>query len=181
MVDVWMNILKQVPSSILWLMAEGIKEENLKAEASIRGVNPDRLIFAGLLPKEDHLKRLQLADIAMDTRLVNGAITTSDALYAGVPLVTLRGSNFSSRMSSSILTAFGMSAFLTTSLSHYKDQLIALALEPDLLLRAKKSVLANRLSSPLYDTPRYTTNLEKGYKEMWEIYMNGELPRQIEI
>jgi len=181
MFNVWMNILRQVPGSVLWLMAEGVKTENLKAEASVRGVDPRRLIFAECLPKEEHLKRLELADIAMDTRIVNGAITTSDALYAGVPLITLLGSNFSSRMSASILTVFGMPELITGNISQYEKKLVELAVNPDLLLKTKECVLANRLTSPLFDTPRYTKNIEKGYKEMWEIYMNGELPRQIEI
>jgi protein O-GlcNAc transferase len=106
MFDVRMRILQQVPESVLWLLSGNkIAEKNLRREAEARGVKSERLIFAEMLPKDEHLGRLKFADLNLDTRIVNGHATTSDALWAGVPVITLQGSNFASRVSSSILFA----------------------------------------------------------------------------
>ena len=105
MFDCWMRILKKVSHSVLWLIGGNITaESNLKKRARSKGISVDRLLFAPHLPKDEHLARLRFADLALDTRTVNGAATTSDALWAGVPVLTLQGSHFASRMSSSILT-----------------------------------------------------------------------------
>ena len=105
MFDCWMRILKKVSHSVLWLIGgNNTAESNLKKRARSRGINVARLLFAPHLPKDEHLARLRFADLALDTRIVNGAATTSDALWAGVPVLTLQGSHFASRMSSSILT-----------------------------------------------------------------------------
>ncbi len=179
---VWMKILKQVPESVLWLISESkLVENNLKREAETRGVMSERLIFAEKLPKDEHLARLRLADLSLDTRIVNGHTTTSDALWAGVPVITLQGSHFASRVSSSILSAIGLSDFVTHSLEAFEALAVRLANNPIDIREIRKRVAENRLVEPLFDTPRFVRNLETGYKKMWKIFLAGEAPRQIEV
>ena len=180
--NVWMEILQQVPESVLWLLfGNKIAEENLKQEAEARGVISERIIFAKSLPKDEHLSRLKLADLALDTRIVNGHTTTSDALWAGVPVITLQGSHFASRVSSSILSAIGLPDLITHSLEAYEALAVQLAKNPADIQKVRKRVAENRRAEPLFDTPRFVRNLERAYKEMWKIFLTGEAPRQIEV
>jgi len=182
MFEIWMKVLNRVPGSILWLLKkDGATEENLKNEADLRGVSPERLIFADKLPKDEHLARLQLADLYLDTRIVNGHTTTSDALWAGVPVLTLQGKHFASRVSASLLTALGLPELITFSLSDYEALAVRLASHCDKLKTIKEKLVRNRLTDPLFDTARFTRHLEIAYKQMWQIYLNGEEPRQIEV
>jgi protein O-GlcNAc transferase len=180
--DVWMKILLKISESILWLgFANKIVEEHLRLEAEKRGVQSQRLIFAGGLQKNEHLSRLRLADLALDTRIVNGHTTTSDALWAGVPVITLQGSHFSSRVSSSILSAMRLPQLITHSLEDYEALAVRLASAPVELQEIRQKIAENRLTAPLFDTPRFVINLETAYKQMWEIYHAGEKTRVIEV
>lgn len=182
MFDIWMKILRQVSESVLWLQQRNeTAAKNLRQEAEARGVKPERLIFSGKLPLDQHLARLTIADLALDTRIYNGGATTSNALWAGVPVITLQGSHFVSRMSSSSLTAIGMSELITHSLEEYETFALRLAHNPDELEAIRQRLAKNRLRKPLFDTPRFVKNLEKAYKEMWDIFLAGERPRQIEV
>jgi protein O-GlcNAc transferase len=182
MFDTWMKILRQVMEGVLWLQhINETAERHLRQEAEARGVKPERLIFTEKLPKEEHLGRLRLANLALDTRIVSGAATTSDALWAGVPVITLEGSNFASRMSSSILTAIGLPELIAQSLEEYEALAVRLARSPGELQMICQRLAKNRLTEPLFDTPQFTKNLEKAYKEMWKIFAAGERPRQIEV
>jgi len=183
MFGVWMKIVRQVSESVLWLprMKESA-ENNLKREAEARGVTSERLIFAEKLPsKDDHLARLSLADLTLDTRIFNGHSTTSDALWAGVPVITLQGRHFASRVSSSILTATKLSELITHSLEEYEALAVRLARNPGELQAIRQRLAKNRLTAPLFDTLRFAKNLEKAYKEMWKVFLAGETPRQIEV
>jgi protein O-GlcNAc transferase len=182
MFNTWMNILRQVPKSVLWLQRENeITEKNLGREAESKGIKSTRLIFLEKLPKDQHLERLRLADVALDTQIVNGAATTSDALWAGAPVITLQGSSFASRMSSSILTAIGFPELITQTIGEYEQIAVDLGRNPERLQEIRQKIAKNRLVEPLFDTPRFARNLEKAYKEMWEIFVAGELPRRIEV
>ena len=183
MFNSWMNILRKVPESVLWLQhLDENAEKNLRLSAGARGVKPERLIFAERLPaKEEYLARLKLANLALDTRIYNGHTTTSDALWAGVPLITLKGRNFASRVSSSILTAIGMSEMIAHSLEEYESRAVWFASNPDELLEIRRRLAKNRANCPLFDTPRFVRNVERAYKEMWEIFATGQKPRQIEV
>jgi protein O-GlcNAc transferase len=183
MFDVWMGILRQIPESVLWLSrVNETAESNLRGEARNRGIWPERLIFSEkLLSKEEHLARLKLADLALDTRIYNGHATTSDALWAGVPVITLQGSHFASRVSSSILTAIGLSDLIAHSLEDYEALAVCLARSPGELQAVRQRLEKNRSTEPLFDTPRFVKNLEQGYKEMWRIFLAGEAPRPIEV
>ena len=182
MFDVWMRILRQVPESVLWLLFKNkISENNLRREAEARGVQPERLIFGENLPKDEHLSRLRLADLSLDTRIVNGHATTSDALWAGVPVITLQGSHFASRVSSSLLSAIGLPKLIIHSLEEYEALAVGLAHNPVELQVIQQKLDKNRLVDPLFDTPRFVRNLESAYKEMWKIFSAGEAPRQIKV
>ena len=182
MYDNWMKILQQVPEGVLWLLRENeTAEKNLRMEAEARDMKPERLIFSEKLPPDKHLARLRLADVALDTRVVNGAATTSDALRAGVPVITLQGVHFASRMSSSILTAIGLPGLITHSLEEYEALAVRLARNRGELQTIRDRLAKKRLTEPLFDTPRFTRNLEKAYKEMWGIFVTGQRPRQIEV
>jgi protein O-GlcNAc transferase len=182
MFDVWMKILRQVPASILWLPSKSeTGERNLRHEAEIRGVNPGRLFFAQRVPtKAEYLARIQLADLALDTRIYNGHTTTSDALWAGVPVITLQGDHYASRVASSALTAVGLPELITHSLEAYEGLAIRLANQPEELRGIRQKLEKNRFTEPLFDTPGFANNLEILYKKMWEIFLAGEKPQHID-
>ena len=146
-----------------------------------RGIDSRRLVFADKLPKAEHLSRIRLADLALDTRIVNGHTTTSDSLWAGVPVVTLQGGHFASRVSASLLNAIGLSEMTTHNLAAYEQLAVRLASHPDELESIKAKLSRNRLEKPLFDTPRFVRNLEKAYQEMWRIFIKGKGPQQFEV
>jgi protein O-GlcNAc transferase len=182
MFDSWMKILQQLPDAVLWLQRENeIAEKNLRQHAETRGVDPERLIFAKRLPKDEHLARMRFSDLALDTWIVNGHTTTSDALWAGVPVITLMGGHFASRVSASILTAIGLSELITHTLEEYEALAVRLAGNPGELKALRQKLAKNRLTEPLFDTQRFAKNLEKAYKEMCKIFLAGQKPRQIKV
>ena len=180
--SVWMEILKAVPGSVLWQLKSNVYvEKKLNKEAEKRGVDPERIVFASKIPKAEHLARLALADLGLDTLIYNGHTTTSDALWAGVPVVTLQGKHFASRVSSSILTAVGLPELITHSLAEYKKLALRLAKNPKQLKEMKGRLSYNRAVKPLFDTPRFCRNLEKAYLRMWKIYQKGQKSQQIYV
>lgn len=182
MFDCWMNILRRVPNSILWLMVRHHAAlENLRKEAQKRGVDPNRLVFKERKPKLEHLERLTKADLALDTRIVNGAATTSDALWTGVPVITIQGTHFASRMSASILTAVGLPELIAYSIEEYEEIAVQTALDRDRLAGLRQKLAKNRQTEPLFDTPRLTRNLEQAYSRMWQIFQTKSEARQFEV
>lgn len=182
MFGVWMSLLRAVPESILWLWGSNeLAERNLRAAAEARGMSPERLIFSDKLPRDEHLARLRLADLVLDTRICNGHTTTSDALWVGVPVVTLRGRHFASRVSSSLLAAIGLTELVTQSLGEYEALALQLARDARALDAIRRKLAKNRRTKPLFDTPRFVTNLENAYKQMFGIFMEGQAPRIIEV
>ncbi len=182
MFDTWMQILRQVPESILWLSrGNASAARNLSHEAEKRGIDSQRLVFADRLPLEEHLARLRLADLALDTRIYNGGATTSNALWVSVPVITLLGSHFVSRMSASALAAVGLEEMITSSLKAYEKLAVGLASSPDCRQALCQKLDAKRLTEPLFDTPRFVKNLEKAYRKIWQVYQRGQSPQPIEI
>jgi protein O-GlcNAc transferase len=182
MFGAWMRILKRVPESVLWILGDGnTAEENLKRAAEQNGINCNRLVFAKKIAREDHLMRLRLADLALDTRIVNGAITTSDALWSGVPLITLRGSHFASRMSSSILSAVELPELVTHSLDGFEALAVRLAGEPGELQAIRQKLARKHSSAPLFDTALFVRNLELAFEKMWGVYLSGAAPQPIRV
>ncbi len=178
----WMALLRDIPGSVLWLLPNNsLAVENFRREASDAGVAPERLKFADLLPKEQHLNRAGLADLALDTRIYNGHTTTSDMLWAGVPVVTLKGIHFASRVSASLLTAFGLPELITETLDSYKILVCDLARSPDRIASMRAKTARLRLQSPLFDTRRFARDLERSYEEMWRRYENGEAPKRFAV
>jgi predicted O-linked N-acetylglucosamine transferase (SPINDLY family) len=180
--DCWMRILHQVPAGILWLFGKnGLTMENLRRQAADRNISPDRLVFAEKVPLPDHLARLRLADLALDTWCYNGGATTVNALWAGVPVISLAGGHFVSRMSSCCLSAIGLPELITTSPEGYEALSIRLAGDPDALRRIKGKLAANRLTQPLFDTGKWVSHLEQAFERMWAFHLAGNPPEQIEI
>jgi protein O-GlcNAc transferase len=178
----WVSILKQVTGSVLWLWErDRYFKENIIREARERFLDPKRIVFAKELPKPEHLARLSLADLCLDTRAVNGAATTSDALWAGVPVVTVKGRHFASRMSASILTAVGLEEMIADDLQQYEKLAVALATDGNRLKAMREKLERNKRTYPLFDTRRFVRNLENAYEQMWGIYKSGESPRHIKV
>jgi protein O-GlcNAc transferase len=182
MFAVWMDILKAVPGAVLWLLVNNrAAMDNLRLEATKAGVDAGRLFFADMMPKPRHLRRMGLADLVLDTRVYNGHTTTSDALWAGVPVLTLRGSHFASRVSASILTAFGLPGLVTHTLADYRARAIELANDHERLTALKRETAQLRNAAPLFDTKGFARDLERGYAEMWRRYRAGEPASRIDI
>ena len=157
----WMRILQSVPGSVLWLHEnEETAIWNLRREANAAGVSPERLIFAPKLPTSDHLARYRLADLVLDTSPFNGHTTTSDALWVGVPVITIIGQTFASRVAASLLTTVGLAELITTNLIGYSNLAISLAGDPTRLAMLKQKLSDSRLTTPLFDTVRYVRDLE---------------------
>jgi len=178
----WMRILEQVPGSVLWLYCnqEPVRG-NLRREALARGVDRERLVFAERLVKPDHLARLRLADLFLDTRICNGHTTASDALWAGLPLLTLQGRHFASRVASSLLSAVDLPELVTHSLQEYEALAVRLARPGNELQALREKLWHNRLTAPLFDTPRFARNLEEAYRQMWDLYVADKPPRTIDV
>lgn len=165
----WMNILKRVPNSVLWLLSSNeIAEENLKKEAKNLKINPDRLIFARHIENSHHLARITLSDLSLDTFIYNGHTTTSDSLWVGVPVVSLQGKHFASRVASSLLSAVGLPELVTHTQKEYEDLAIKIANDKNLNIKLKQKLKENKLKKPLYNTKLFVQNLEKLYKKIYE-------------
>jgi len=182
MFDLWMRLLKAVPGSVLWLLRSNPQaEENLKREAVARGVAADRLLFDGKLPKDQHLARLALADLALDTRIYNGHTTSSDALWAGVPVVGYSGTHFANRVSASLLTNLGLPELIAASLERYEALVLELARDPARLRGIRRVLAERRMRWPLFDTGRFVRNLEAALVGIWNIYESNKPPNPIVV
>ena len=158
-----------------------MSESNIKSYFSKKGINEERIIFVDRLPKDSHLARLKLVDLVLDTRIYNGHTTTSDALWAGVPVITCAGNHFASRVSESILRSAGMNRLIVNSLEEYEELAIKLSSDKILFQQIKDEMNKNIKSSPLFDTELFCGNLEKIYKQMIQIARNKEMSRQIDL
>jgi protein O-GlcNAc transferase len=183
MFGAWMNILRQVSGAVLWLPGGNpTAARHLRSAAERQGVDPQRLVFAEKLPsKADHLARLALADLALDTRLYNGHVSTCDALWAGVPVLTLQGSHFASRASASMLASIGLNDLIVHRLEEYEAAAVRLASGPSRLRDLRENLAQNRATAPLFQTRRTVADIEKSYESMWAIFLEGGEPRQIEV
>jgi protein O-GlcNAc transferase len=180
--DIWMRLLKSVPGSVLWLMkSNDMVTDNLLRQTAARGVDPARLVSAPALPLPEHLARHACADLFLDTLPVNAHTTTSDALWAGLPVVTCAGPSFVGRVAGSLLTTCGLADLVTYNLEDYEALALRLAREPALLAGYRQKLAETRLTSPLFDMPRYVKNIEKVYEEMWRIWQAGEPPRAFAV
>lgn len=180
--DRWMAILKQVEGSVLWLLESADPfAANLGRHALDRGVDAQRIIFAPELPTDEHLARLQLADLFLDGLVYNAHTTASDALWAGVPLITLTGTTFPGRVASSLLHAIGLPELVTTNAEDFQALAVKLAKDPKGLKKVRNKLATNKLSKPLFDTDRFRKNLEAAYVQMWDYWLSGEGPKSFRI
>jgi len=178
MFDCWMRILKKVPDSVIWLI-EDCAVSNLRREASARGVDPDRLVFARRMPSSHHLARHRLGDLFLDTLPYNAHTTASDALWAGLPVLTQIGGTFPGRVAASLLQALGLTELITSTQEEYQELAIDLAFDRQKLTAIKHKLASNRLAKPLFDTQLFTRSLEAAYEEMQRRYNSGLKPERI--
>jgi predicted O-linked N-acetylglucosamine transferase (SPINDLY family) len=174
--EVWCQLLRRCPGSVLWLLYDSMAEGNLRSMAMQRGIMPERLVFARPLDQEAHLGRLQLADLVLDTLPYNAHTTASDALWVGVPLVTCSGDTFASRVAGSVLQAIGLPELITPNLDAYCELAFNLASNPIQHQTLKARLLARRLTTPLFDVLAYTRDLESLYEQMWATHQAGHAP-----
>lgn len=179
----WMRILGQVPQSVLWLaQMEERATANLRAEARRCGIDPVRLIFAPKLRHiEEHLARYRAADLFLDTLPYGAHATASDALWAGLPLLTIRGNAFAARVGASLLTALGLEELITASLPEYGRLAVALATDRPRRERLRSRLAAARLTSPLFQTEGYTRSIEAAYEAMHERSQTGLAPGHLDM
>ena len=175
--DGWMRILNQVAGSVLWLSASNpVAIHNLRKEAELRGVSAARLVFAPTLRlRSDHLARQRAADLFIDTLPYNAHTTASDALWAGLPVLTCTGESFASRVASSLLSAIELPELITTTQEDYEALAVQLATNPERMQAIRQKLARHRLSTALFDTPRFTRHLEDAYTQMLERY-HADLP-----
>ncbi|WP_454016720.1 O-linked N-acetylglucosamine transferase, SPINDLY family protein [Azospirillum sp. Marseille-Q6669] len=180
--DLWCRLLRAVPDSVLWLLdSHPEASANLRREAMRRGVAADRLVFAPRRPPAEHLARYRLADLFLDTTPVGAHTTASDALWAGLPMLTVAGEGFASRVGTSLLRAVGLPELVTRSLADYEAAAVRLAGDPDGIARLKARLMAERERAPLFDTDRLARALERAYATMWDIHMAGKAPRPFAV
>jgi predicted O-linked N-acetylglucosamine transferase (SPINDLY family) len=178
----WMRILTAVPGSVLFVYAgDENSATNLRAQAVRHDVDPLRLVFGGRLPPAEYLARYRAADLFLDTFPYNAGTTASDALWAGLPVLTLTGEAFASRIAASLLMAIGIPELITTEQQEYEQVAIELALNPRRLIDIRAKIQHNRLTSPLFDTPRFARNLEAAYTAIHDRYHAGSPPEHIEF
>ena len=176
--DIWMRLLKATENSVLWLLGENSAAmANLSRQAENRGVSSDRLIFAPRMALADHLARHRQADLFLDTLPYNAHTTASDALWAGLPVLTCLGSTFAGRVAGSLLKAVGLAELITTSLADYEALALKLAQDKILLRSLKDRLARNRNTYPLFNTEHFARNIESAYTMMWKRHQQGAVPQ----
>jgi predicted O-linked N-acetylglucosamine transferase (SPINDLY family) len=180
--DVWMRILRRVEGSVLWLYIklDGARE-NLLREAKARGIAADRIIFAERLPLKEHLARLRLADLMLDTFPYGSHTTASDALWMGCPVLTRAGRSFASRVAASLLSTVGLPELVTESDKDYEALAVDLAKQPERLATLRARLAEARTTTPLFNTALFCRNIERAYDLMWERYAAGLPPALIDL
>ena len=180
--DGWMRILKAVEGSVLWLLEDNLTAGiNLRKEAQNRGIDPKRLVFANRMKLPEHLARHKAADLFIDTLPYNAHTTASDALWAGLPVLTCMGECFASRVAASLLNAIELPELITTTQEQYVATAIELATNPAKLKEIKQKLERNRLTTALFDSPQFTKHIEAAFTQMYERYQANLPPDHIYI
>ena len=178
--DVWCQLLRDVPHAVLWLKeTNGQLHANVLREAALRGVAAERIVFAKNVSYADHFSRLALADVFADTWPYNAHTTASDALWAGVPVVTLYGNSFASRVAGSVLNAAGLAELAFESVADYGNAITALALQPELLAGYRHHLQEQRMTLPLFDTAAYVRRFEALILRMHARWQAGLPPEHL--
>jgi predicted O-linked N-acetylglucosamine transferase (SPINDLY family) len=177
-----MSILSKAKDSVLWIMNDNnIAKDNLKNFALKSGVDVKRLIFADLMPLDEHLKRLQFGDLILDTFPYNAHTTCSDALRVNVPVLTLKGEGFASRVAASLLNSINMKELVSESEEEYENLALKIFNSKDYLINIKSKIKKNKITSNLFNSAVYTKNIEKAYTIAYQNFIKGELPKNIEL
>jgi len=178
--DIWMGLLKSVGGSVLWLLETNkIVKANLEKEANKRGVTSDRLVFAKKVSHKKYLSQFYHADLFLDTFPYSAGATASNALWAGLPIVTKSGQSYTARMAGSMLNAIGLPELITQNEKDYEALILELATNPTKLAEIKEKLAINRSTQPLFNTELYTKYLENGYQQAYQNYFDGKLPQTI--
>ncbi len=183
MFDIWMRLLAGVPGSVLWLLETNpTAMANLRREAESRlAGSAARLVFAPRVPNPEHLARLAIADLFLDTLPYNAHTVASDALWSGCPVITCLGRTFAGRVAGSLLRSVGLPELVTGSLADYESLALELALDSNRLRTIRAKLQANRLTTALFDSRRFTRHLESAFETMWRIHQAGEPPRSFAV
>jgi predicted O-linked N-acetylglucosamine transferase (SPINDLY family) len=180
--DIWIRLLQAIEGSVLWLLRDNkYAAANLSKEAAARGIDPARLVFAERMKLENHLARHRLADLFLDTLPYNAHTTASDTLWAGLPLLTCKGEAFAGRVAASLLNAIGLPELVANGIDEYEALAQRLAREPELLRTYRDRLAENRLTHPLFDTDRFRRHIEAAYFHVWELWQQGEKPRNFVV
>jgi protein O-GlcNAc transferase len=180
--DVWMRLLRAVPGSVLWLMAgDAAAQANVLEEVRSRGVDPARIVWAPRLDVANHLARHAHADLFLDTFYYCAHTTCSDALWAGLPVLTLAGKTFASRVSASLLNSIGLPELITHDVANYEAQAMRWATSPEALGDLRQRLCAQRTTTPLFDTERFARQIESAYEAIWARHADGLPPAPIQI
>jgi predicted O-linked N-acetylglucosamine transferase (SPINDLY family) len=179
----WMRIVKRVPGSVLWLFQgdNPVFAGNIRREAGKHGVGPEQLAFAGLVPSEENLARLKLADLSLDSLPYNAHTTAADVLWTGAPILTLRGTTWPGRVAASLLGAIGLPELVTETEAEFEAKAVQLARDPAALAHLKQKLAANRRTTPLFDTARWTRHAEDAYAQMHARSQRGEAPAPLSV
>ena len=177
-----MRLLRKIKGSVLWLRkSNDWSEANFRLEAKKRNVDSSRIIFAERAPMEEHLARHKLADLFLDTFNFNAHTTASEALWAGLPIVTKTGNSFAARVAGSLLHAIDCPELITETKEEYESLILELATNPKKLLKIRDKIVDNRLSKPLFNSELYIENLENAYQKIYENYTKGNVPQIVNI
>jgi predicted O-linked N-acetylglucosamine transferase (SPINDLY family) len=180
--DVWMQLLQRVPMSVLWLLgSRDTVRQRLRAEAKFRGVDPERLVFASRCPYPDHLARLPLADLFLDSLPFNAGATASDALSMGLPVLTVSGEAFAARMAGSLLNSLRLPELIADNFEEYSTTAVRLAHEPAQLQSIRQRLAASRSTAAVFDTERFCRHLESAYTAMWQRWQRGDQPASFSV
>jgi len=180
--DIWMRLLSQVEGSVLWLLGDNRwAEANLRGEAEARGIDPDRLVFAERMALSDHLARHRCADLFLDSFNCNAHTTASDALWAGLPLLTRAGEGFAARVAGSLLNAVGLPDLVVGSAEEYEVLALRLATDPDHLAAVRARLAAARATAPLFDTDAFARHVESAYELAHARYLDGARPASFAV
>jgi protein O-GlcNAc transferase len=179
---IWMQVLRAVPDSVLWLLEENRwSPDNLRKEAVRHGVSQERLVFAPIRPLAEHLARYALADLVLDTFPYTSHTTGSDALWAGCPMVTILGETFASRVAASLLRNVGLEPLVARSFAEYEALALELARDRPRLDALRQHLRAQPEKQPLFDSPRFVLGLEAAYANMWERFAKGEAAQAFDV
>jgi predicted O-linked N-acetylglucosamine transferase (SPINDLY family) len=180
--DSWMYILQHVDGSVLWLLEDNDAViSNLRREATVRGINAERIVFAKRLPMPEYLARHRVADLFLDTQPYNAGATASGALWSGLPVLTCLGSTFAGRMAASLLNALSLPELITANLADYETLAVQLATHPEQLAVIKQTLADNRMTQPLFDTTLFTHHIESAFQAMFTRYQADLAPEHIYV